>query len=100
MMDLQHDPAAADIVASVNERYGNYAIDAASDGFRHDTQAEIAMAFGYTQEELKGIPDRANLGLSCGNPVALASLKEVSFKNVRTAPSDNKASGRSDCRLW
>ena len=86
-MTLQHDLAPADIVASVNERYGECAINAASDGFRHDTQAEIATAFGYTQEELKAIPDRANLGLSCGNPFALASLKEVSFKKVkRTTP--------------
>jgi len=31
---------------------------------------------GYTEEELKTVPDGANLGLGCGNPVALASLKE------------------------
>lgn len=31
---------------------------------------------GYTEEELKAVPDGANLGLGCGNPVALASLKE------------------------
>jgi arsenite methyltransferase len=31
---------------------------------------------GYTEEELKAAPEGANLGLGCGNPVALASLKE------------------------
>jgi len=31
---------------------------------------------GYTEEELEAVPDGANLGLGCGNPVALASLKE------------------------
>jgi SAM-dependent methyltransferase len=31
---------------------------------------------GYTEEELKAVPEGANLGLGCGNPVALASLKE------------------------
>lgn len=31
---------------------------------------------GYTEEELKSLPEGANLGLGCGNPVALASLKE------------------------
>ncbi len=31
---------------------------------------------GYTEEELSAIPQGANLGLGCGNPVALASLKE------------------------
>lgn len=36
----------------------------------------IATAFGYSDEELGSIPDEANMGLSCGNPVALASLRE------------------------
>jgi ubiquinone/menaquinone biosynthesis C-methylase UbiE len=31
---------------------------------------------GYTEEEMKAVPEGANLGLGCGNPVALASLKE------------------------
>jgi arsenite methyltransferase len=31
---------------------------------------------GYTDEDLNAVPDGANLGLGCGNPVALASLKE------------------------
>ncbi|HUT72055.1 MAG TPA: arsenite methyltransferase [Desulfatiglandales bacterium] len=40
-------------------------------------QAEsISMAMGYSGEELKSVPDDANLGLGCGNPTALASLKE------------------------
>ncbi len=33
-------------------------------------------AIGYTDEELGAIPEGANLGLGCGNPTALASLKE------------------------
>ena len=31
---------------------------------------------GYSAEELNSVPDGANLGLGCGNPVAIASLKE------------------------
>lgn len=31
---------------------------------------------GYSDEELKSIPDGANLGLGCGNPVALSLIKE------------------------
>ena len=31
---------------------------------------------GYSDEELGAVPEGANLGLGCGNPVALASLKE------------------------
>ena len=36
----------------------------------------IGRDIGYTEEELKAVPEGANLGLGCGNPVALASLKE------------------------
>ena len=38
-------------------------------------QDTVSKAIGYSDEELGSIPDRANLGLGCGNPTALASLK-------------------------
>jgi len=41
-----------------------------------DTALDISKKIGYTEEELRSIPDGANLGLGCGNPVAIASLKE------------------------
>lgn len=31
---------------------------------------------GYTDEDLSAAPDGANLGLGCGNPVAIASLRK------------------------
>ncbi|MFW9874541.1 MAG: arsenite methyltransferase [Candidatus Thorarchaeota archaeon] len=31
---------------------------------------------GYTEEEQKSVPQGSNLGLGCGNPTALASIKE------------------------
>ena len=37
---------------------------------------EFAKSIGYSEGELAVIPDEANLALSCGNPTALASLKE------------------------
>lgn len=37
---------------------------------------DFAKGIGYSDEELQAIPDEANLGLSCGNPTALASLNE------------------------
>jgi len=40
------------------------------------TYEEISKKVGYTDEELQSIPEGSNLGLGCGNPVALASLKE------------------------
>ena len=36
----------------------------------------ISKNVGYTDEECKAVPEGANLGLGCGNPVALASLSE------------------------
>jgi arsenite methyltransferase len=38
---------------------------------------KVALSFGYSVDELSTIPDSANLGVSCGNPLALAGLKEV-----------------------
>lgn len=40
------------------------------------TQDAISKAIGYSDEELKAVPEGANLGLGCGNPTALASLME------------------------
>lgn len=37
---------------------------------------EISKNIGYSEEELNAVPEGANLGLGCGNPIALASLKE------------------------
>ncbi len=36
---------------------------------------QLAKAIGYDADELAGSVEEANLGLSCGNPTALASLK-------------------------
>jgi arsenite methyltransferase len=37
---------------------------------------EISKRIGYTDEEIGSVPEGANLGLGCGNPVALASLNK------------------------
>jgi len=37
---------------------------------------EVSKDLGYTDEDINKVPDGANLGLGCGNPIALASLKE------------------------
>src|SRR5208283_511314 len=42
---------------------------------QHQGVRAVAEAFGYSTEELASIPAEANMGLSCGNPTALASLK-------------------------
>lgn len=58
----------------VRERYGSVAKSGLSS--EHGGVRAVAEAFGYTAEELASIPAEANMGLSCGNPVATASLRE------------------------
>jgi len=41
-----------------------------------DLAHDISKQIGYTDEELGAVPEGANLGLGCGNPVALVSLRE------------------------
>lgn len=41
-----------------------------------DLARNMSKTIGYTEEEMDRVPEGANLGLGCGNPVALASLKE------------------------
>ena len=38
------------------------------------TPNQLAQAIGYSQRELSFAPEGANMGLSCGNPTAIASL--------------------------
>jgi SAM-dependent methyltransferase len=61
------------IQEAVRERYGAIA----ASGLSNDSPGAraVAEAFGYTPEELASIPAEANMGLSCGNPTATASLR-------------------------
>ncbi|GKT41096.1 arsenite methyltransferase [Colletotrichum spaethianum] len=60
------------IYDNVHKRYGS--VVRSSTG---QYEKAVAKAFGYTEDELAGVPEDANLGLSCGNPHALAKLREV-----------------------
>jgi SAM-dependent methyltransferase len=57
----------------VREKYGSVATSGLSTD--HDGVRAVAEAFGYSPEKLASIPAEANMGLSCGNPTALASLR-------------------------
>jgi arsenite methyltransferase len=57
----------------VRERYGKIA-NAEKCGC--DCGSEISESIGYSRGELISVPEGANLNLGCGNPVALASLRE------------------------
>lgn len=37
---------------------------------------ELSFLMGYTEDELKNIPKESNMGLGCGNPTSLASLRK------------------------
>ncbi len=41
-----------------------------------DDATQLAQSIGYEAGDLESLPEGANMGLSCGNPVALASLSE------------------------
>ena len=60
----------------VKETYG----EIASKGCRCDcnpsmTTFEISVQIGYSEDEIKAVPD-ANLGLGCGNPTALGKINK------------------------
>ncbi|CAH0055772.1 unnamed protein product [Clonostachys solani] len=49
---------------------------AASQGMTAEYGSAIAKSFGYSDEELSSAPEGSNLGLSCGNPLAISSISE------------------------
>jgi arsenite methyltransferase len=61
------------IIEAVQSKYAAMAVSGLSS--EHEGVRQVAEAFGYTSEELASIPAEANMGLSCGNPTAFASLK-------------------------
>jgi len=40
------------------------------------TEQTIGKTIGYTTEEMSSVPERSNLGLGCGNPTIMSSLKK------------------------
>ncbi len=79
--------AEKNIKQSVREHYGSIARESNSCGCGSNTKSccgsgtvnsarEISKGVGYSEAEMDAVPEGANLGLGCGNPVALASLKK------------------------
>jgi len=62
------------ILDTVKSKYA--AVAASTLSSEHAGVAAVAEAFGYSAEELRSIPAEANMGLSCGNPTAMAHLRE------------------------
>ena len=59
----------------VKEAYGKIAKGQGGCGCGSDVEG-LARGMGYSDKELTNLPEGANLGLGCGNPTALATLKE------------------------
>jgi arsenite methyltransferase len=61
------------ILETVQSQYASVA----RSGLSNDSAAvrSVAQAFGYSEADLASLPATANMGLSCGNPVALAGLR-------------------------
>jgi SAM-dependent methyltransferase len=57
----------------VQSKYGDVAKAGLSSD--HAGVKAVAEAFGYSADDLASIPAEANMGLSCGNPTAFASIK-------------------------
>ncbi|MBI3759192.1 MAG: arsenite methyltransferase [Deltaproteobacteria bacterium] len=75
-------PVDATTTDAVRERvragYSKIAQGAAGRGCRGPatfSPETLAAAIGYSEQDVAALPDGANMGLSCGNPTALASLK-------------------------
>lgn len=66
---------SGDLYNLVQSRYG--AIAKQSINTQRSKEENIARAFGYSAEDLSELPEKTNLGLSCGNPVGFANVKEV-----------------------
>lgn len=62
-----------EVLRTVHDKYAAVAQSSVSND--SDAVRQVAAAFGYSQEELATLPAESNMGLSCGNPVATASLK-------------------------
>ena len=43
---------------------------------KNDFTEKISKKIGYTDKDMSSVPEESNLGLGCGNPIALASLEE------------------------
>src|SRR5213594_3980845 len=83
MTQDQTAPDAESVRKKVREGYGKIALNDGSCcssavsccGSSATASEQLAQQIGYRPEELAALPDGANMGLSCGNPTAIASLK-------------------------
>jgi arsenite methyltransferase len=64
-----------EIRRQVSERYAGIAMKTVSGCCSAGASEITAKAIGYTDSDLAVVPENANLGLGCGNPLAFAALR-------------------------
>ncbi|MBN1867533.1 arsenite methyltransferase [Candidatus Sumerlaeota bacterium] len=75
------EKSGEEVRETVREEYGKIARESGSCGCSSSccgsaaTPQSVASAVGYGETDLAELPEGANMGLSCGNPTALASLE-------------------------
>jgi len=83
MKNIETSKDAEAVRAAVRDGYGKIAAKESGCGCGGvsccgssvEDSAKLAQVVGYSAEELAALPDGANMGLSCGNPNALAALR-------------------------
>ena len=81
MSELMSDGKIKEIV---KDKYGKIAVGSVSgcgcgsgcSTIPDDVLTNISRGIGYSEADLAAVPDGANLGLGCGNPLAFSALKE------------------------
>lgn len=63
-------------VAEANNQNKNCGNSRSCCGVSSKPDSEYSKELGYTQEELESVPEGCNMGLGCGNPQTIASLKQ------------------------
>jgi arsenite methyltransferase len=67
--------AVRDGYGQIAQKNGSCCSGVSCCGSNAEDATKLASVVGYSSEELAALPEGANMGLSCGNPTALASLK-------------------------
>lgn len=75
MSEASHD----EIRALVRQEYAKVAKDSApscAPGCCGGSRPDMSLKLGYSEDDLAAVPEGANMGLGCGNPQAIAALRE------------------------
>ena len=50
--------------------------------FASQDEQTVSSSVGYSKEEISLVPEKANMGLGCGNPFHIVPVKENRYRNV------------------